>query len=89
MNEPVAYVNNMCNDSIDWKVRPGFDFRISPADGNGTSDRAGCRAIQFGKWSFCGGLTGDGAACSRADSASQFAGSNQWRFSRWKCRPSN
>ena len=21
-NEPVAYVNNMCNDSIDWKVDP-------------------------------------------------------------------
>ena len=22
MSEPVAYVNNMCNDSIDWKVDP-------------------------------------------------------------------
>ena len=22
MNKPVAYVNNMCNDSIDWKVDP-------------------------------------------------------------------
>jgi hypothetical protein len=22
MNEPVALVNNMCNDSIDWKVDP-------------------------------------------------------------------
>jgi len=21
-NEPVAYVNNMCNDSIDWRVDP-------------------------------------------------------------------
>jgi hypothetical protein len=22
MNEPVAYVNSMCNDYIDWKVEP-------------------------------------------------------------------
>ena len=28
MNKPVAYVNNMCNDSIDWKVDP-----ISLAEG--------------------------------------------------------
>jgi len=28
MSEPVAYVNNMCNDSIDWKVDP-----ISLAEG--------------------------------------------------------